>query len=76
MSACLLCTGLSQASADATEPGLLVAGDNPVSTDAVGTALMGYDPMADRGTPLSRRTGPLEEPNLSSTKRFESCAVA
>jgi uncharacterized protein (DUF362 family) len=32
-------------------PGLLVAGLNPVSTDAVGMALMGFDPMADRGTP-------------------------
>jgi uncharacterized protein (DUF362 family) len=31
-------------------PGLLVAGFNPVCTDAVGTALMGFDPMADRGT--------------------------
>ncbi|HET8546594.1 MAG TPA: DUF362 domain-containing protein, partial [Bryobacteraceae bacterium] len=30
-------------------PGLLVAGLNPVCTDAVGTALMGFDPMADRG---------------------------
>jgi uncharacterized protein (DUF362 family) len=32
-------------------PGLLVAGLNPVCTDAVGTALMGFDPMADRGRP-------------------------
>lgn len=31
-------------------PGLLIAGKNPVTTDAVGTALMGFDPMADRGT--------------------------
>ncbi|HOL73071.1 MAG TPA: DUF362 domain-containing protein [Bryobacteraceae bacterium] len=31
-------------------PGLLVAGLNPVCTDAVCTALMGFDPMADRGT--------------------------
>lgn len=30
--------------------GLLVAGTNCVSTDAVATALMGFDPMADRGT--------------------------
>jgi uncharacterized protein (DUF362 family) len=28
------------------KPGLLVAGLNPVCTDAVGTALMGFDPMA------------------------------
>jgi uncharacterized protein (DUF362 family) len=34
-----------------TTPGILVAGLNPVSTDAVGTALMGYnDPRAVRGT--------------------------
>jgi uncharacterized protein (DUF362 family) len=32
-------------------PGILLAGTNPVSTDAVGMALMGYDPMAARGTP-------------------------
>jgi len=31
-------------------PGLLVAGTNCVTTDAVCTALMGFDPMADRGT--------------------------
>ena len=30
--------------------GLLVAGTNRVTTDAVSTALMGFDPMADRGT--------------------------
>lgn len=34
-----------------TTPGILIAGLNPVSTDAVGTALMGYsDPRAARGT--------------------------
>lgn len=32
-------------------PGLLVAGTNVVSTDAVAVALMGYDPTAERGTP-------------------------
>lgn len=32
-------------------PGLLVAGTNCVSTDAVCMAVMGFDPMADRGTP-------------------------
>lgn len=32
------------------KPGLLIAGTNCVSTDAVGTALMGFDPMAMRGT--------------------------
>lgn len=31
-------------------PGLLVAGRNCVATDAVAVALMGFDPMADRGT--------------------------
>ncbi len=34
-----------------TAPGVLIAGLNPVSTDAVGTAVMGYDnPRAPRGT--------------------------
>jgi uncharacterized protein (DUF362 family) len=32
-------------------PGLIVAGANPVNTDAVSMAAMGFDPMADRGTP-------------------------
>jgi hypothetical protein len=36
-------------------PGLLVAGTNPVNTDAVTMALMGFDPMADRGTPPFER---------------------
>ena len=31
-------------------PGILIAGLNPVSTDAVATAVMGYDPRATRGT--------------------------
>lgn len=31
-------------------PGVLVAGTNAVTTDAVATAIMGFDPMADRGT--------------------------
>jgi uncharacterized protein (DUF362 family) len=31
-------------------PGLLVAGRNCVSTDAVAVALMGFDPMSERGT--------------------------
>jgi uncharacterized protein (DUF362 family) len=35
----------------AVAPGLLVAGTNPMTTDAVSMALMGFDPMADRGTP-------------------------
>ena len=32
------------------KPGVLVAGLNPVTTDAVGMALMGFDPAAGRGT--------------------------
>lgn len=31
------------------QPGLLILGTNPVSTDAAATALMGYDPRATRG---------------------------
>lgn len=34
----------------AVEPGLLVAGIDPVATDAVATALMGHDPTADYPT--------------------------
>ena len=34
----------------AISPGILVVGTNPVSTDAVAMAVMGFDPMADRGT--------------------------
>jgi hypothetical protein len=33
-----------------TSPGLVIAGWNPVSTDAVATAVMGYDPLATAGT--------------------------
>ena len=32
-------------------PGVLLAGTNPVCTDAVACAVMGYDPRATRGTP-------------------------
>ena len=32
------------------KPGVLFAGLNPVCTDAVGAAIMGYDPRASRGT--------------------------
>ncbi len=32
------------------QPGVLLAGLNPVSTDAVAAAVMGYDPRAPRGT--------------------------
>jgi uncharacterized protein (DUF362 family) len=33
------------------KPGVLVAGLNAVGVDAVGTAVMGFDPMAERGAP-------------------------
>ena len=36
-------------------PGVMVAGLNPVSTDAVAMAVMGFDAMADRGTPPFER---------------------
>jgi uncharacterized protein (DUF362 family) len=36
------------------QPGVLLAGLNPVSTDAVAAAVMGYDPRAARGTPPFR----------------------
>lgn len=32
------------------EPGLLIAGRNPVCTDAIATTVMGYDPTAKSGT--------------------------
>jgi uncharacterized protein (DUF362 family) len=32
-------------------PGVIVAGLNPVATDAVAMRVMNYDPMADRGKP-------------------------
>jgi uncharacterized protein (DUF362 family) len=37
------------AGARPVSPGVIVAGTNPVATDAVSMAVMGYDPMADRG---------------------------
>jgi uncharacterized protein (DUF362 family) len=33
------------------QPGVIVAGTNPVNVDAVCMGVMGFDPMADRGTP-------------------------
>ena len=30
-------------------PGMLIAGTNCVNVDAVGTSVMGFNPMADRG---------------------------
>lgn len=35
----------------AVNSGVLIAGTNPVNTDAVCAGLMGFDPMAERGTP-------------------------
>jgi uncharacterized protein (DUF362 family) len=35
-------------------PGVLIVGRNPVCTDAVSTAVMGYDPRSDRGAPPFR----------------------
>jgi uncharacterized protein (DUF362 family) len=32
------------------QPGVLIAGTNPVTTDSVATAVMGYDPQAPKGT--------------------------
>jgi uncharacterized protein (DUF362 family) len=32
------------------QPRVLIAGTNPVTTDAVATAVMGYNPRAGRGT--------------------------
>ncbi len=37
------------------KPGVLIAGTNPVSTDAVAMGVMGYDPRAARGTAPFRR---------------------
>jgi uncharacterized protein (DUF362 family) len=37
------------------QPGLLVLGTNAINTDAVGTALMGYDPLAPAGTGAFRK---------------------
>jgi uncharacterized protein (DUF362 family) len=39
------------AGGEACHPGVLVAGTNCVNTDAVATAVMGFDPMAGAGTP-------------------------
>jgi hypothetical protein len=32
------------------QPGVVIAGTNPVTSDAVATAVMGYNPRAQRGT--------------------------
>ena len=43
--------GAWNAAVSIVEPGVVLAGRNPVRTDAVCMAVMGFDPMADRGTP-------------------------
>jgi uncharacterized protein (DUF362 family) len=44
-----------QVDSQAVAPGVLVAGLNPVNTDAVCMSIMGFDPMAVRGTPPFER---------------------
>jgi len=42
---------LPRANTRPVHPGVLIAGTNPVCTDTVATALMGYNPRASRGEP-------------------------
>lgn len=42
---------LPRANTRAVKPGVLIAGLNPVCTDTVATAVMGYNPRASRGEP-------------------------
>jgi uncharacterized protein (DUF362 family) len=44
------------------QPRVLIVGRNPVCTDAVATAVMGYDPRAKRGEPPFHRLTPVERP--------------
>lgn len=60
------------------KPGLLIAGTNCVTTDAVATALMGFDPMADRGAPPFENrdnTMRLAEDAGLGTRRLEQIEV-
>ena len=42
-------------------PGVLLVGTNPVTVDAIGAAVMGFDPMAERGTiPFERGESTLQ----------------
>jgi uncharacterized protein (DUF362 family) len=41
--------GIWSPAAQLIKPGVLLAGKNPVCVDAVSAAVMGYDPLADRG---------------------------
>ena len=43
--------GFAERGVRPVKPGVLVAGLNPVATDAVAAAVMGFDPMATRGKP-------------------------
>jgi hypothetical protein len=58
-------------------PGVIVAGLNPVNTDAIAMAVTGFDPMAVRGTPPFERCDstlqPAESVGLGSRdlKRIE-----
>ena len=55
-------------------PGVLIAGTNPVSTDAVATAVMGFDPCADRGKcPFERCDNTLL---LAENKGLGSCKLS
>jgi hypothetical protein len=42
---------LPRAGTRLVKPGVLIAGLNPVCTDTVATAVMGYNPRASRGEP-------------------------
>ncbi len=44
-------TGTRERGVRPVKPGVLIAGLNPVATDAVAAAIMGFDPMAARGKP-------------------------
>lgn len=63
-------------------PGVIIAGRNPINVDAVGMAVMGYDPRADRGTsPFIRGDNSLklaEAVGIGSTdlKRIEVVGVS
>ncbi len=61
------------------KPGVIVAGTNPVTTDAVCMAIMGFDPMADRGTPPFEKcdsTLRLAEENGVGTRDLKRIEVA
>ena len=51
-------------------PGVLIAGRNPVCTDAVATAVMGFDPRASRGQ------GPFRIPYKSHTQSADDPKIA